>query len=193
MSAASQLFSGILSSPPVDQINFWSSTLHISPDQFKKVAQALDRGKITVQSETNLAADAEYDPDDNCFHVLNFRPSDYQHVDSRGLLVHEAVHAIIDINKWDVTQISGEAAGYLAQVIYRKLSGDNLAPWAQQNASSDPLAAVFKKCLSIISSLNGTQSSTVSLVDCNELRSLVHRIPQYQAVTMTKKHKADGI
>jgi len=167
--------------------------MHISADQFKKVAQALDSGKITVESDRGLETDAKYDPDKNCINVLSFNTVDYSHADSKGILVHEAVHAIIDINQWDVTQISSEAAGYLAQVMYRRLCADNMVPRVKSNLFVVPLANVFDKCLSIIETLNRTRSSTVPLADCNELRQRVHCMQQYESVTMTEKQTANGI
>lgn len=54
-----QLFATILTNPPIGNIDFMFTDIHISPDQFGKVVTALKSGKITVAESTKTdGADA---------------------------------------------------------------------------------------------------------------------------------------
>jgi hypothetical protein len=140
-----ECFATIITDQWSSRVNFGFSGLRISPDGFKKVADALRSGKIKVVESKDLDdADARYVPDKNLFLIPQYNDNDYVHINEKALVVHEAVHAIIDANKWSkVTQLTGEAAGYLAQVLYRSVSGDRFSKWADAKATTGPMAAIF--------------------------------------------------
>ena len=93
------------------------------------------------------------------------------------------------MQKIKVTQMSGEGAGYVAQVLYRMLSGAVF-----DKDQSDSMAGVFGKCREIITSAGLDRGPGVVPLDaCNELRVMIQHHPLYHDVSLTKMHDADGI
>src|SRR6202011_5216793 len=68
--------------------------------------------------------------------------------DDRALLLHECTHAIVDVEKDDITQLTNEVAAYLAQHTYLLLANPNYkvppnnVPWF--NFFNDVVALVKK-------------------------------------------------
>ncbi|HUD56345.1 MAG TPA: hypothetical protein VMR02_14030 [Terracidiphilus sp.] len=186
----------ILSAPPIDKINFLCG-VPVTPAHFEKVKNAIDRTIfVEVVRRTDIeGADSKYNPKENKLYLAApFNSTDYYHdVPTRALVIHEVVHAIVDIAKMSVTQISTEAAAYLAQVLYWVTSG---RPIPQQAAAHDgdvAMSAIFGKCKSLIDSYGlDKQFGTVSLNDLNDLRRLVHAHVQYAGVDLKNYAPADG-
>src|SRR5579862_2145354 len=95
----SEQFADILTDAYASRINFALTTLQINGNGFREVAKALQSGNIKVVESNVDDADAEYDPYGNRFLIGAYDPSEYRTISGRALLVHEAVHAIIDIKK----------------------------------------------------------------------------------------------
>lgn len=186
----------ILSAPPIDKINFLCG-VHVTPAHFERVKNAIDRTIfVELAKRADIEdADSKYNPKENKLYLAEpFKSADYYHdVGTRALVIHEVVHALVDIAKMSITQISTEAAAYLAQVLYWVTSGKAIPQDAASYDGDVALAAIFGKCKTLIDHYGlDKQFGTVSLNDLNDLRRLVHAHPQYSDVDLGNCAPADG-
>jgi len=188
----------VLSKPPIQRISFWCG-MHVTPALFFDVKNAVENGKIKViVVPANLLddADGEYFPDKNTLAIADtVTSSDFDHgVRTRCLIVHETVHAIADMKKLTISQISSEAAGYLAAAVYRVLSAQPIPSSESQYDYDEAMKNIWKKCDELIYKY-GLQLGigVVSTEDLNDLRNLIHKHSQYADVDLRKMQVADGI
>lgn len=119
----------ILRSAEVQAINFTFGAATIAPRDFQKVADKLADGSITPAMDTarltREGADAEYWGDINSIALKAVvDPKDPY---SAGKVVHEAVHAALDIQARDLPLREDEGAGYIAQVWYLANCGEDIS------------------------------------------------------------------
>jgi hypothetical protein len=170
-----QCFAAILTHSPIDRMDFWFSSVHVSYAQFRLIGDCLLFGNITVKESTSKERDgADMRYKGKQFLIPpSFRQSNYAESRDKAVVVHEAVHGIIDVQKIKVTQMSGEGAGYVAQVLYRMLSGAVF-----DKDQSDSIAGVFGKCREIITNAGLDRGPGVVPLDaCNELRVMIQHHP----------------
>ena len=193
----------IFTESPVDKIAFMFGPVHVSPDQFKKVATALRAGRISVG---DLPSDSEYGAEYNAVKGkhgpadrLNLKPlneGEFTKTHVRALILHEGVHAIIDVNKCYITRLGGESAAFLAQTLYRLLrDGASYRQLAHSDPSGDrELAVIRLECLSVIRKLN--LESTCGIVPASSQAAIakaVHAHPKYRGIRNEEIHPADGL
>jgi hypothetical protein len=186
----------ILSAPPIDKVNFLCG-VHVTPAHFQRVKNAIDRTIfVELARRADIEdADSKYNPKENKLYLAApFNSTDYYHgVPTRALVIHEVVHAIVDIAKMSITQISTEAAAYLAQALYWVTSGKTIPQDAAAYNGDVAMAAIFGKCKTLIDNYGlDRQFGIVSLNDLNDLRRLVHAHPQYADVDLKNYAPADG-
>lgn len=106
----------LLNSKFVQDINLKLGGLIINGAEFRKVANHIANGDIKVYLEPTLLYSAEYRPEED---ELAIQDGEVSEVLARSYWVHECTHAIVDMDKAQVTrQLANEAAAYLAQAIY---------------------------------------------------------------------------
>jgi hypothetical protein len=119
----------------------------------------------------------------------------------RGMIVHESVHALIDMS-WatGATALTGEVAGYTAQILYRMNRGQEqlLRDWAATNAQTDD-GRIFAAVIGLIDRVDlrreneagrGVQIPWATYVD---VRRVVHGHPLYSGLGFMESHGANGI
>jgi hypothetical protein len=192
----------ILVEPPVNRIDFMFGSVHVSRDQFAKVARALRAGQISVRG---LAAGSkgpgDYNADGPRRDSIELKPmteGDFADSKTRGLIVHEAVHAMIDLNKWTITRLGGESAAFLAQVLYRLLRDGgkyrDLAHSPGSDGDDKDAAAIRNECLSVIKKLGLDWSCGIVPTPCQDaITKAVHSHPKYRGILSTAMHPADGL
>jgi hypothetical protein len=193
---AQEHFAEIITDTGARRINFQLGGLSVTASGLARVAQALRGRRITVYRYAGLPDDvtAEYKVERNALLVRAYSPDLFRSISSRAAIVHECVHALIDLNRATATtHLTGEAAAYLAQGLYRLLHGDRFREWARANRSED-VGRIFYEAIQLIDRFNlQTHSAALTWQDYTSLRDAVHRHPRYQDVSSTDLHGADGI
>jgi hypothetical protein len=112
-----------LNDPALGRVNFSVGLIKVNAAEFRKVADCISTGDITVTSGNEALA--FYSPHLNELTTQQGNPP----LDSsdRAQLLHECTHAIVDINEWNVLRLHDEAAGYLTQFTYLTVA-DNRPP-----------------------------------------------------------------
>jgi outer membrane protein OmpA-like peptidoglycan-associated protein len=108
-----------LSDPVLKQIDFHLDSMHIRGEAYQKIYELIDDEQILVV-EGKDPNRATYDPGADTITTQNApTPPD---AFARSLLVHEATHAIKDMEHVTITALGNEAAAYIAQATYLLLS-----------------------------------------------------------------------
>jgi len=100
------------------KINFHFGGLHISGDGLGDVAYAIEKGDIKVVEDPGLPKEirGRYNPITD---TMAFRKAKFGDEVFDATVVHEAVHAFIDMTKATQTRrLADEAAAFLAEAIY---------------------------------------------------------------------------
>jgi tRNA splicing endonuclease len=119
--------SGVLKEEAASRIDFHIQRLHIDGKLISYVGDLIANGTIKVYVNKELKADAIYLEKENKLYIKEL-PDASDDLDTRGLIVHEAVHVVLDLKKAGIspnptTTLTSEAAACLAQVIYLRHKG----------------------------------------------------------------------
>jgi hypothetical protein len=116
----------ILTDSALARINYNRPPHQINSSQFQRITGAIARGGILlVQNESARTADrALYRPDKN---VMLVPERNFPDVYARATLIHEAVHAVSDLNNLRVDPIDEEAVAYIIECWYFIIKRTNLA------------------------------------------------------------------
>jgi hypothetical protein len=196
----------ILNEPAVLRINFAMRGLKnpVAGSELKKVAARLGRGQIKPLVSAELrndvtGPDAEYDSATNELRLKSGRARDFASPTSKGLIVHEAIHALQDMNKeTGTTKLTAEAAAFIGQTIYRIVidgpSGlETMQAKIQQMLATDG-GDIFRECLRLVKECD-MLSKRVSLEarHYEDLRHIIKRHDAYRQYGFDEKITADGI
>ncbi|MBY6049926.1 hypothetical protein [Vannielia litorea] len=114
----SDMIIAVLSTNAAQRIHFSYATGHVTGQGFGKVVGALVEGKITPVYAPQLGTEkAFYDPGGNAFY-LGFKSLGARSGLLEGLILHESVHALFDIERLHMYVEQSEAAAYVAQALY---------------------------------------------------------------------------
>ena len=101
----------------IGKIQFYLSPMTICYSEFQGVADAIESKKIAVVCTPSKTATFSFY--DATINTMVLRTKDTHSVKPRSLIVHEAVHAMNDINRQQgLIKDDDEAAAYLAQGMY---------------------------------------------------------------------------
>jgi hypothetical protein len=111
-----------------------------------------------------------------------------------AIIVHESVHAMIDMYRATWTRLlTGEAAAYLAQTLYRLHCHDELREWTVSNSATND-GAIFNEAIRLIDTFGlENRYAAIPWHGTHALREAINRHPQYQDVDPADLHDADGI
>jgi hypothetical protein len=119
----------VLRSSEAARIRFSFPSLYngtpISVDQstFLRVAAAIEAGRITISSEgipSYWGGQYDYSAE-NASGVFRARPvRNSRH--RKSVVIHEAVHASFDLTRSTLAEVDNEAASYLAQFVYLRIT-----------------------------------------------------------------------
>ncbi len=183
----------VLYEDSVSKINFHLGTLDITGKNLGRVADAIRAGDIKVIEDPALSGNAMYDSKAN---TMSLKKPDFTNVEFKGLLVHEAVHALIDINKAKETRkLAGEAAAYLAAAIYMFHElGDIKFVHVVNNPVDQDLGKIYAECLALMTRYKLAQRDVWLPPNLyNGLLITVQKHPQYRGISFTQKVVADGV
>jgi hypothetical protein len=181
----------VLSSGPIWKIDFWLGPVHVDGAGLFMVVWALTWNMIDVKiGSTSAGASAEYHPADNQF-VFPFKSTSLSR-DQKMLIVHESVHAMLDIRagldrkNFHVLQTENEAAAYIAQAIFG-IHAFNLT--AGRNVS-----AYFEKAFEIAEKIKDQRGAHVSNEDAQYIRhAIAVSNTYYKRFTETTPATSDGL
>jgi hypothetical protein len=96
---------------------------------FQRVARAVENGTIKVKISNAFAAGvgALYHPDTNTIET----PPVIGRV-NEGLLLHECVHASFDLARTDLLAVDDEAAAYVTDALFFRMTGLTRPRWSNQ-------------------------------------------------------------
>ncbi|HEY3740341.1 MAG TPA: hypothetical protein VGL53_10875 [Bryobacteraceae bacterium] len=109
--AVRRIVLGVLRGPGISGLNFGVGRIYVASTSYERVAQAIERGFITVHANPAMVNMAQYDENANRIDVAPGM-TDF------ALVVHECTHAIFDIGDYSSTAEESEGIAYIAQALY---------------------------------------------------------------------------
>lgn len=119
----------------LDQIDFSLDGIKIDAAGLREVGRLMVEGRIHIEvGDTGTTLSAAYTPHSNTMSVgqMDRPPSDVW----RAGIVHESVHALVDLRKTRTTELNDETVAYIAEAIYIRAGGIWITP-------GDPAAAAI--------------------------------------------------
>ncbi len=168
----------------IDQIDFHLEGLHISPQMLRSVGEVIARGRIQVKvGSTGGMLEAAYSPHQNRMTLRTDQVPDSP--EGRAQILHEGVHALVDLFRCTATtELSDEAAAYLAETIYRH--------HAHLALPADP---IFHTADQIARAHGLYQSRGVALSwqQYEPLRRVIHANPAYSGLGWMQRTSGHGV
>jgi hypothetical protein len=161
----------------IDQIDFTLDGITIDAAGLREVGQLMLQGRITVDvGNTGHMLSAAYTPHLNTMKIAasNRPPNDLW----RAGIVHESVHALIDLRRVSTTVLNDETAAYLAEAVYIRAGGIAITP-------SDPkVALIFNTARRVVEAhkMHYQNGSSLSSKDCGDLQAAILAHPAYASV-----------
>jgi hypothetical protein len=176
----------VLRVPPADRISFKVQNIAIDRTQMELVAQAIDKGDISVAAgNTGPQLGAAY----SSFVGRRFGPGEKKLVGSitlgsesvvrsaigRASIFHESIHALKDVRGWTVpTMQDEEAVAYLGDAMYLRANHTLVSGGALE-------MAIYNAAFAIVDGRNMLARLGVVLTwsDCDALRAAIKAHPAY--------------
>jgi len=157
--------------------------------EYDKVSDYIESGAIDVVP--GKAKFSRYIPQRDTFITRNSNPPLDESV--RSSLVHECTHAISDINKYDVTRLTDEAAAYIAQLTYALL----LRPSLPEPPIGLPVDNMMRQSMHLVNKYElGSPAGYGAMIDQRDIADLaraVYAIPDYHNIDPDAKLAANGV
>jgi hypothetical protein len=181
---ARQAALAILRDPKVLNLHFKAGLLELRAGDIHGVATAISSGKITVIHRPCMGWMAQYrgGPGYNQL-VIPFASA--PPIGMKALMVHEAVHAAMDVTRIPETMQQAEALAYITQALYSRRNGGNLGASVPQPAFAIAprnfvaWSGIFKLAASIAEDID--KGRPVSDVDLVGLALSITIAPTYQS------------
>jgi hypothetical protein len=106
---------------------FWAGTVTIAPASFHYVARAIESGRVRLQVTTTFPPGVGGSYSSGTPNTLRVAPL-LGRVEE-GLLLHECTHAVFDLTKTKVTDNEDEAASYVVNALYFRMTGLRQPRW----------------------------------------------------------------
>ncbi len=185
----------LTSDPAICNIHFTfrnpGGDLSITPRHIKGVALAIQAGRIRVCAGATVQAGAAAQYSQRVNQIQTPHYGFPTNVEERGLLVHEIVHALIDLNCCrNTTRLSDESAAYMAQVMYLAQNGvKNFTRRLPQYQT----AFTVLQATGIVTPTGIRPGQTLAWADYEPLRLAIQRRPIYQSVGWLQTTGANGV
>jgi len=154
---------------------FWAGTVTIAPASFHRVARAIETGHVRLNITTKFDPGVAGLYTSGTPNTLSVAPLIGR--TEEGLLLHECTHAVFDLTKTQVTDNEDEAAAYVVDALYFRMTGLRRPRWnAEPHATAGNVADAL---------LREYQAGKVALpaldpTAWNALRGQVMMHPQYR-------------
>ncbi|MBI1219770.1 MAG: hypothetical protein GC186_14605 [Rhodobacteraceae bacterium] len=149
--------------PGATKFTFSIGAIKVGPGTFGPVIQAIKDGKITVEFSNKLPANiAVYSYKHNRYR-LGFQAVS-GNADKEAVIVHESVHAALDILATPVTVKLSESAAYIAQCLYYYYSNQSAFQGGQKPSfANKTLAAAWTVAMGALTTPDVTDSAAAPL------------------------------
>ena len=118
---------------------FFAGTVTITSASFARVARAIESGHMRLQVTNAFPAGVAGEYVSGTPNTLRIKPI-VGRVEE-GLLLHECTHAIFDLTHTHVTALDDEAASYVVDALYFRMTGLRRPRWnAQPHATAGAVA-----------------------------------------------------
>lgn len=165
---AKQAVLAVLRDPVAANLHFKIGSMEVKPGDMALVADAIERGRIRIIHRPSMGHMAAYDSSRNRMAIPFARQPN---VGDRSLIVHECVHAVMDIRRVAQTMQQAEGMAYVAQALYLKRNGLNLAntvvtpPFAVLPGNFVAWTGIFSKAAAVAIDIdNGVDVSFADLL-----------------------------
>ena len=177
----------IFESPRVARIHFRLGRLEVSPQRLRGVGKAIKKGDIKVViSKTGTLLSAAYSPHSDTLTVPDDKLAT---VTSQAAVLHEGVHALVDMYKCkELTVLNDEAAAYLAEVIYLRAAHSWVGGGELEMAIYSAADQVAKT-----HDLYSKPGVRLSSEDVADLRAAIHKHPAYSGLGANQKTSGHGL
>ena len=133
----------LLRGSPADRIRFSfpfsAGTVVITPASFRRVAQAIESGKVQLNVTKAFPPGVAGTYQSGTPNTLSVAPL-LGRVEE-GLLLHECTHAVFDLTKTLLTDNEDEAAAYVVDALFFRMTSLKHPRWnAEPHASAGPVA-----------------------------------------------------
>ena len=183
----------VFNGPSIAKIDFYMEDLHISPRGLREVGDAIRNRRIKVElSKSSDAASkigALYTPARD---IMSFGSTAIIDVFDRAAIVHEGVHALIDMMMYrGLKALDDEAVAYIADAIYlaAEKTGYNYSKIDLQGRN------LFGSAARLVKKKNMVRKKGVRLTraDLDELRRGVHEHESYRMLGDDELTVAGGV
>jgi hypothetical protein len=132
---AQQTVLTILRGAVAANLSFNLGRVRLRPGDLPAVASAIETGKITLIHRPTLGHMAIYDSQRNRMAIpfASLPPPS-----SQALVVHEAVHAVMDMRKVTLNSIESEIMAYVAQALFLRRNGLDMGTWCKFQSNVVP-------------------------------------------------------
>jgi len=177
----------IFEGPQAARIHFRLGRLEVSPQRLRGVGAAIRKGRIKIEvAKTGKLLSAAYHPHGD---TLTLGDDKLASVSSRAAVLHEGIHALVDMYKCkEVTVLNDEAAAYLAEAIFLRASHSWINGGAAEMAIYNAADQVAKA--HDLYSRRGVKLSTDDVAD---LRAAIHKHPAYSGIGLKQKTSGHGL
>lgn len=172
----------ILELPQTLRIDFHVGVAHISGKRLAKVASAMrsqsgakDHVEVKTGSTGSLLS-AAYTPATNSMSLKDERVPDT--MAGKAAIVHESIHAHIDLAGLKVTAINDEVVAYLGEQIFWNANHRGVP-------NAKPLARkIYEEATKVIQSrtLFSRPGAKITWKDCDDLRAAIRAHPAYKSL-----------
>ncbi|PNG26507.1 hypothetical protein [Methylocella silvestris] len=118
----------VLNSTPCRKIAFVCAGMSIMGYHYSYLAELINRCSVDIQFGSSDGANGQYDDKTDTLRFGRRDAGFYATGESRALIVHECTHAIIDATHPGgiVRRADNEATAWIAETIYRMLTGEKM-------------------------------------------------------------------
>jgi len=183
----------VLDEPSVQHIRFQIEGLPVNGSRLGRVADKIRSEEIHVYVWEKLKNPAEYVPERDSILLRDADVFSYSY--GKSMIVHEAVHAMIDMDKARATTLfSSEVAAYLAQVIYDLVASGGNSKFRFKALIMNPDGRVARETLALIDKFNMTNKIVnLKWQDYQAMRETIKANPVYKDWGDKQLFPADGL
>lgn len=157
--------------------SFYGRSVAVDHTTFLRVVSAIESGLIQVRDEgISPSRGGEYDGDPVNGGIIYARPVRNRRA-NKSYIIHEAVHASIDLTRSPIEEVDNEAAAFLAQVLYLRFTSYPLTRLLSRNPGEARLYEVLWRAAGAIE-----RGGSVSETQMSQIRNRISEHPDYSVV-----------
>lgn len=174
----------------VTQMDFWVDKVHVCARSYDEVRTLIEDFDITVVEGTN-PTNAYYNAKFDTLTTQNVpSPPD---VGARSLLLHECTHAIVDVQKLSITELTNEVTAYIAQTTYKLLADPNY----KVGPDNPPWFAFYNHVVDFVKKFKlhtpEGRGKIIPWADYSPLRTELNHLNIYTSITDRQRSDGNGV